>query len=454
MDDKGFEHEPENENESSNFPEKKHGNELTFGGNVTNSNVVAGNYNTINIYSQDKQAQIFSWQEIKSACFENTSEAFESMKGKYIKELYVDRASQKELINQFIVEDKTRFFILNGRSGMGKSGLLFNIVTELNEKDSTACIVYDCSRKEITRNHSILTPVDHLFKMGDVGEILEAISNARKNDHQRLVLVLDAINENKELEEIVKRLDSLGSGKRYPWIKVLISCRPHIYRRLKDLMIGEYRIPVNLFFTPQSCSRRLGIDLPEFTDKELRDAYEKHQAYYKFMPENFDELSAEVRRQLKEPLMLRLMAEIYQGCKDINERGGYTDLSIIPKYVNFLLGENIGVVETRDAIWDGEDVLKIIVPGLMIRDNTCHNVVELDSIYTAIDSLNESVQNKENKKIIVRDVFLRHGILEKIDEKEVHFRYERFYDYYFGFQLINQVRKTEDLNCQPTQASI
>jgi|GEM_PF-159369 len=252
---------------------------------------------------------------------------------KYDSELFVKRRSNTATgipANRLFLDDflntstEDIFFAISGRTGYGKTSLVCSFAEMLLHQRSFIPILLSCAG----------LPIDH----GNLATlILRAISNdewkrspdnasydliqelegiSRANASYTIVIFLDAINElmapsamaaaswfNIELSALHKMLRSSRwlSGR----VKFCLSCREEYWAIFSNQGLEDNWSDF-IFSAPQQ--RLPSIELDKFSDEEFQDASKRYFDEYRL--KNI-QLSTQVERILREPVMLRYFCEAY-----------------------------------------------------------------------------------------------------------------------------------------------
>lgn len=409
----------------------------------------------------EDESRPIPWDEVKETCNKRNRHQAKLLQDKYEAELYVAREEIQENIARFKESESPRYLFLIGRSGMGKSGLLSNVEQSLREDPNTACLVYDCGSlrgpgEETGSNFLNDLATGHLPdpNLGLIDELLSRIEQAEGFDasKHRLLIIADAINESKSVDKIIKWLCYLQEGGDRPWVKAIISGRPHIWQKLQEAMLADFATGggfADAYFYQANEDAPLFLEVGHFSKQEARKAYELHQRKFKLVPESYDELESAVRERLMEPLVLWLVANICaHGERRVDRDVVTTDLKLIPDYTKARLkklrkGKRVasGSNAVKDKGDSAEKFLENTLPAQMIDENMCRNSLPP-----------EDVEKLSEKHEVDLETCLHLGLLQKTGEGHVRFRYERFYDYYFSGQLRKRTAnesETKALDCAP-----
>jgi len=277
-----------------------------------------------------------SWERLKQGCEEISAFHLAILGDKFNPKLYVQRPIFQTYLDDFLASDKC-FFVLVGQSGVGKTNFICNTYERCRSDQNIACIIYD--GPSLAKVTSLVEQINK--DLTDIGRMLctDTLKSVELNNdvtNKRLLLMIDAVNEHRDMRTILQATREVGA--RYgQWLKTIISCRPHAWELLYRHAV-RIRLPKLLFYGPPG-SRSICVELGNFGDKEVSDAYERYRELYGFEP-SFDALPLRLKRLLRNPLILWLVAEIGQG-KDISSQLGNTDVQLIPQYMRHFLPAHI-----------------------------------------------------------------------------------------------------------------
>ena len=180
----------------------------------------------------------------------------------------------------------------------------------------------------------------------------------------------------------------------------------------------------------------MALHLQEFQKDELPQVYERYRNKYELQT-HFENLGFNVRRLIKDPLMLWLIAESYKGRKIPNL--GFS--------VNRTYQEYIDQLEAEDRLVEDKDIsflMEHMVP-LMAENDDYKNSISIRQTrehWISVQGLTEKIRLSELMRTHNTDKLkteyirlLDVGILKEegdLRERAISFRIERFYEFFLG----------------------
>lgn len=392
-------------------------------------------------HEQAKQkAGALTWVQLCDICEDITEHRLATVRGKYHRDLYLQRDTARQHVEAFLTDRKKRGFVLVGKSGVGKSNFLLALAEGLQQSRDDVCVLmYDGANLPIAS--SSLTQIisqdfsDHVLQSRQpVQQIWQEIARIEGIDERQVIVCIDAINENPQASELLRQLDSLVQS-RWPWLKVVLSSRPETWKEIKH----GVKLAETLYYRG-SGTEGLGVQLEPFSYSEQMEPFSRQELpeVYRKYQQGFDlqtlysGLTHELREMLRDPLNLWLIASTYRG-KEIPSH--VKTSALIDQYVNTVLQR-----EERRFLEQQ------LVP-LMVREGHSSNVIseaELDAagggIYELVYSkqqlsdgrrLNQAFLNVCDADILV----LQEQGTEQ--QQRIAFKYERFYEYFAGKRILS-----------------
>src|SRR5207302_466172 len=213
---------------------------------------------------EQQEAEKLTWVQLYDICEKITTQRMATVRGKYHRELYLQRDTARQHVEAFLADRKKRGFVLVGKSGVGKSNFLLALAEELQQSRDDVCVLmYDGANLPIAS--SSLTQIisqdfsDHvLLSRQPVHQVWQEIARIEGIDERQVIVCVDAINENPQASELLRHLDALVQS-RWPWLKVVLSSRPETWKEIKrGVKLAE------AFYYREPGTEGLGIQLEPF----------------------------------------------------------------------------------------------------------------------------------------------------------------------------------------------
>jgi hypothetical protein len=217
-------------------------------------------------------------------------------------DLYVRRETAEQELARFLAEAAPAL-ILIGDSGTGKTQLLCRWALDLLEQGH-AVLAYDCGALAGA-------DIEHEVER-DLGA-LEHLEAETARAGRKLVLLFDSIGdyhggEQNGVQVLLRRINAVA-GRVGEHVRIVMSCNAATWTRMGRL--ASLRLERESYF--RSSAGEPFLRLAPFTPAELDDAYRLYRAAFDlFSP--LEELPPEVRERLRDPVLLRMIAE---GCRGV-----------------------------------------------------------------------------------------------------------------------------------------
>jgi len=395
-----------------------------------------------------REAKKLTWRLLKEVAEKVSSERIGDVRSKYRRQVYLQREETKRTFEEFLTSDKT-CLVLIGKSGVGKSNFFLSLMDEYEDSTEVCTLMYNGARfsaetgvaDALTRDFGLYLKLEGLAEREGVEDILFETNRIEGIADRKVVLLIDALNENPDARALLRRVDALVEASPYPWLKVVISSRPETWRTIKrGVRLAEHKYyreeetgELGVEMQPFS----IEVEMKPFAREELPAAYAKYQEVFELQTD-YEDVPTEVRQVLRDPLTLWLVAEIHRGQEipqDIQvselyqeyvdvlirtERLYREDIRFLERelmplmiregeYANSITGETISVARTTD----GKSVFELI-----------HS----DEVLSSGRRVNQSYANLVDAEILME--------LETDVDYEIAFKYERFYEYFGSKRLI------------------
>lgn len=197
--------------------------------------------------------------------------------------------------------DQRPLLAVIGDSGTGKSTLFYQMY---HTPQGHISLFYDAH--EIDPKDSLSRRIAHDFFCDEahLERSLEEIGRVLLLSSKKLLILVDGINETQKIPPAVLKSEIEGLARRLRGkVKIAYSCRKVYWDNY--IASGE-PLPTELYFGSKE------FVLHKFSPEETEEAFRVYQELYGFRG-TFLTLSSEFRERLSDPLMLRMLAEGYQG---------------------------------------------------------------------------------------------------------------------------------------------
>lgn len=392
--------------------------------------------------SQKVELSYFNLQSLKDQCklidsslnnYEKNLNSAELSKDSFqAKQFHIDRAFSaldkfQEFISGLILNlANLPVMLLSGEAGIGKSHLLADIAKQRISEDK-ACILL--LGQHFNSEESPWTQILHnlLRVQCNERELLGALNARAEAQGERLLFMIDAINEGKGRNFWDSHISSfIHDFSKYPWLSLVISIRSSY----EKLLIPECLISNGNVIKV----KHHGFQLVEYQASSF--FFRQYGIEQPSIPSLHPEFS--------NPLFLKLFCE---GLKHSNQKQipkGYSGISAV---INFFLN-NVDEKLSHSSLFDYQPAAskKIVqkVTNALIG-NKLENDLSFITYDSAIDITNAVVSKYSHKYRGFVDALISEGVLSKNTyrindsyEEGVYFTYERFEDHLAANYLLQK----------------
>lgn len=315
----------------------------------------------------------------------------------------------------------SKYFILTGSAGNGKTNLLCSIsellislkeaVIFLNARDIEGDVLeflfYKLKLPETYRKHKDM----YLYLVN----LLLTIQ------HKHLFVVVDAINENDSEEFGSKIATFVNKLVGYSRVKVLVSCRNEYYKeRFRECLVEKVDIPAFEFDLKEQHYTLVAIN-------QIIKAYSKYFNYS-------GNISHTVRNVLSEQLLLlRIFFEVN---KDSN-----VDVFSIRKHE--IYAQYIEVVKHNN----GEYIVRVLdaVADFMIENENYDEISlsDLEKIGITSDEIKKTV---DSSILLSKKLIFHEGTIARNENEVLYFVFDEMRDYYIARRILLRNISTDNVN--------
>lgn len=335
----------------------------------------------------------------------------------------IDRVNSRPDIARFLLGTRPLMALI-GESGTGKSTMLYQIARLNNVTNECNFAAFFIEAKTIPPTGELESFLASQFycQRHQIRDVLVRFQQILAKEDRYAIILLDGINESpyrpKQLKNEIEAL-GLFIAKHAPRIKILYSCREIYWRSY--IYTSSSWIP-ELYFDSQE------FILGKYDSAEAKFAFDSYQRAFNFAG-NFDNLKSEFKEKIRDPLMLRMLAEAYRGEKlpefapavlifekyerTIKEEKGEIYIDFCAALAQYKYDE-AATIDNANDLFDKDKIISS----------------ELFSRFRSISSLAENQDPVKACLTHLED----EGIIGSIDEETRFYRftYDRFFEYLIG----------------------
>ncbi|MCB8979307.1 MAG: hypothetical protein H6657_17990 [Ardenticatenaceae bacterium] len=382
-----------------------------------------------------------SWSALKQAAAKVSRPFWESVQGKYDPHVYHQRQGLYGRFQEFLQNEKT-VLVITGNSGAGKSCFLASLPAALADDDVLFIML---NAVGLSVEHELIETLAKNIayfldeEVVDPEDLFASVDDLIGPSCRKVVLIFDAINEHAEGSKLLYRIDQMASTQPYPWLKLVVSSRSEAWQVLKrPLTLSQSRYYQEDAATEKQWYQptKLGLRLTRFQQQDMASVYENYRQAYDLQTA-YGDLKLSLRNALRDPLLLRLIAETYAQAPMPPH---IHVIDIFPAFIRALVASQR--LQEEDILFLEQELVPI-----MLADGAYTNKISDAQTREVNTSFGEPLW-----KFVVahqstgwgqhsNDSFTRlvdAGILKHVDGM-IAFRYERFYDYFGGRELYAQL---------------
>lgn len=302
--------------------------------------------------------------------------------------------------------------LLSGEAGIGKSHLLGDIA-RIRINENKACILL-LGQKFTSEESPWRQILNNLLRVKcNEHELLEALNAKAEEQGERLLFMIDAINEGKGRYFWTDHINGfIKDFTNYPWLGLVLSIRTS-YEKL---------------LTPQEL---ISDDIAIRINHHGFESVEYQASSFFFSQYGIEQPSVPLLHpEFSNPLFLKLFCEGLHRSGQKRIPKGYGGITSI---INFFL-DNVDKALSKPSLFDYQTKLVIKVTNELIKYKL-ENKLLFIPYESAIDIANSIISRYSNRKDFV-DYLISEGVLSKNiywtnndNEEGIYFAYERFEDH-------------------------
>lgn len=262
----------------------------------------------------------FTWQMVLHCTSQQGERFLRAAQGStecpniFIPPLYTRRTAVEAQVQSFL-DSGTTALILLGDPGVGKTNLLCQLALDL-AADNHGVFYYDCGGSV---QMDIEQDVARDLKLESAAQLsakLKELSTLAENEGRYFVLIFDAVNEFFQENQVgvgtfLKRIDAFIGRLPERRVRVILSCRIATWQQMERQ--NATRLFWQRYFHRE---QQPYVRLDPFDQEEFAAIYDAYRAHFGLQI-GLQELPAAVRDRLRNPLLLRMMAETYRNRPEV-----------------------------------------------------------------------------------------------------------------------------------------
>jgi len=408
-------------------------------------------FETVEQVKREREAvERLTWWVLQRVARTISADRMGDARRRYSPEVYLQRKQAKEVFEGFLDSDVT-CLLITGKSGVGKSNFILSLADAYADDPYVCTLLYNGARLSaeapmeatLTRDFEVRLRLERRGGRG-IEDLLAEIDRMGGMEARKVVLFIDAINENPAAKALLRRVDELVETTPYRWLKVVISCRPETWWTIKrGVRLAEHK------YYRQPEREELGLELEGFTREELPAVYEMYRRMFGLQTA-YEALPVQVRQVLRDPLTLSLVAETYEEAEIPSD---ITVSEIYQRYIKTLLDTER--LELEDIVFLERELMPLMIGAEHIDNAVAGGVIanvrttDGRSLFELIHSrdrlgswrrVNQSYANLVDARILMMEEAT--GL-----DYAITFQYERFYEH-FGGERLFRVLPTGDGRAQ------
>lgn len=339
---------------------------------------------------------------------------------RYLPELYANRARVEEDFERHLASDKIGYALI-GSSGIGKTNIFCYLAEKLRE--SNIVLLYSGN---FLRQHprdpvfQLETQIRRDLEIPDEDDFYEFLAKLDKGCEKRncfTLIMIDAINKYVDPVELLRSINQVVGSLTGSRIRIAFSCRDHVWNYLYRATPSPVVLYESRFFNFADGDIK-GTYVTEFTESELAQAYRSYQRHYQ-LKTSFNNLSDHTIESCKNPLMLRLICEVYRGQE-------------IPDYVPALSVFELYYEAKVEHSWDMVRFLEFIIRSMR---NNQDDQLPRSLVFEELERRGYRIGNHGNPYSVLLDEAI---VFEYAHGPEVLVRvtYDKFFEYMLCRELL------------------
>jgi len=377
-----------------------------------------------------------SWVQLRMCLHDVTKRETEILLSEMKQFPYVERLQLRQQFDDFLQSDKSLLIVV-GESGTGKSTFFAHLASDYQGNGHIAFLMYTTgsySSEAFRETTNIDRVIGHALSSLESegphagGGLLSTVKDLFHSEHQRVIIVFDAINESfgetgrvSQPKDLLERISHFVKEIDDARIKVVVTTRPGIW----DIIHEPIR-PVKYRCFPSS--DHYWIDLGNWEPSEASEAYDKYRSWH-HVATVYGDLDLRWRGFIRNPLNLHVLCKASEGGPVVS-----SPRDLYHRYLSILVQE--GILEKDAPPFIERELMRLMIPDNLAEPST-----------NAIDHADlDERQRQLLRSLVDAGVLIEFvGAYDSGTPRYLYrFRYERFFDHLGGYRVHSLLSSLDD----------
>lgn len=347
--------------------------------------------------------------------------------GKGRKLILIPRKNTSPDFNHFINQERPLLSVI-GDSGTGKSTQFYQIASQNEMNSQFITLFYDAHHLQIPGSLTKKLIQDFKCRADQLEDLLLHFDKSLTSENKKMLILIDGLNESIQVEPLSLKADIEDLGGKLTSIssiKIAYSCRKVYWETYIKV---NFPLPSELYFGSKE------FILYHFSDNEAKLAFREYQKAYKFTG-TYELLKDEFKKKIRDPLMLRMLAEGYEG----KELPSFAPAVFIFEKYETVLRNKLRNTVLMDFI---DELISLKLDDVKKNPNVSDQFISRDirtneRLSRLIEQQLKNPSKKGDPLILLED----EGIIKALGEDKTIYRftYDRFFEYLLGKAIGNHI---------------
>jgi len=234
-----------------------------------------------------------------------------NLQRKFIPETYLRRKGIRETFSDFL-RSENKIFSIIGESGFGKTNAICDLALEYSNTNPTLFFNGASILDGILQQIAFEFNWEFETEKSKIG-IIKRMINIFSQHNVNLIIFIDAIDEVPQ-ETFALSLDNFVKHLPKEKVKICVTCKESLWNKFLSVS-GNPSFVSGYLFSKNREKEPYSYKIELFSDDELDKVIRKYREFY-----DLPEIKGYTRSLCKNPIMLRVLSEVYKSKDKIPER--------------------------------------------------------------------------------------------------------------------------------------